>query len=116
MKAAISFTLYKDFSKYIILEGWNADYSKAIEELNKYVKKLVDNDDLAITYDGKPTEIILPIEENNCGNIFGEKPCPFWESVEIWCKFPYAHPSDFMHDKLSVEKCPPCWDAERSVW
>lgn len=116
MKAAISFTLYKDFSKYVILEGWNADYSKAIEELNKYVKKLVDNDDLVITYDGKPTEIILPIEENNCGNIFGEKPCPFWESVEIWCKISYAHSSDFMYDKLSVEKCPPCWDAERTVW
>ena len=114
MEAAISFTLYKDFSKYVISDGWDVDYSKAIEELNKYVKELVDNGFLVITYDGKPTEIILPVEEYHCGNIFDEEANPFWESVEIWCKFP--HPADFVSDKLSVERCPACWHPERVVW
>ena len=117
MEAAISFTIYKDFSKYVISDVWGyVDYSKAIEELNKYVKELVDNGNLVITYDGKPTEIILPIEEYNCGNIFDEETYPFWDDVEIWCKFPYVYPADFICNKLSVDRKPACWHPERTVW
>ena len=117
MEAGISFTLYKNFGKYVISDVWGyVDYSKAIKELNKYVKELVNNGDLVITYDGKPTEIILPIEEYHCGNIFDEEAYPFWEGVEIWCKFPYVKSKDFMCNKLSVERRPACWHPERTVW
>ena len=117
MEAAIGFDIYKDFSKYLV-DGLGVDYSKAMEELNKYVKELVDNGNLVITYDGKPTEIILPIEEVNCGNIFGEDNdgFPLWNSVEIWCKFPYVKPEDFISDELNVEICPACWSPEHVVW
>ena len=116
MEAAISFTIYKDFAKYVISNGWDVDYSQALKELNKYVKELVDNGNLVITYDGKPTEIILPIEEYQCGNIFEDGQYPYWEGVEIWCKIPHVKSADFTCDKLSVDRKPACWHPERTVW
>lgn len=116
MDAAISFTVYKDFGKYVISDGWDVDYSKALEELNKYVKELVDKGNLVITYDGNPTKIILPIKEYNCGNIFDDGPYPFWDGVEIWCKIPNVKSSDFTCNKLRAEKRPACWTPERTVW
>ena len=116
MDAAISFTVYKDFGKYVISDGRDVDYSKALEELNKYVKELVDKGNLVITYNGKPTKIILPIKEYNCGNIFDDGPYPFWDGVEIWCKIPNVKSSDFTCNKLRAEIRPACWTPERTVW
>ena len=116
MEAAISFTIYKDFAKYVISDGWDVDYSKALEKLNKYVKELVDKGDLVITYNGKPTKIILPIEEYHCGNIFEDGQYPYWEGVEIWCKIPYVKSADFACDKLSVDRKPACCIPKGTVW
>ena len=89
---------------------------QALEELNKYVKELVDKGNLVITYNGKPTKIILPIKEYNCGNIFDDGPYPFWDGVEIWCKIPNVKSSDFTCNKLRAEIRPACWTPERTVW
>jgi len=118
MEAAISFTIYKDFSKNLSDDGLTIDYTKALKSLNKYVKDLVESGDLVISYNGKSVKIILPIVEDACGNIFGdEDDCgALWDSVEIWCKIPYVKVIKFCSDNLKVEKCPTCWSPERVFW
>ena len=82
MKAAISFTILEDFTPYLKnvyfsdeeaeFYNINSDYKKALEVLNDKVQCLVETGNLKINYKSKPVKILLPIKEENCGNIFGD--------------------------------------------
>lgn len=108
MKAAISFTIYKDFNQFIIMDGYYADYSKALEVLNTMVKELVDKKELVFQYDKKSVDIILPISLDDCGNILSKEhymgEC--WDSIDIWCNIPNVKPEKFDAEKLLVKRCP----------
>lgn len=116
MKVGIGFTVYDDFTDYITYPyydendvyhesgGDDPDYTKAIEELNKQVKKYVEDGDISFTYDLEPMEIILPIKEHQCGNIFGEEDYggAMWDDVTIYCEVPVKY-EEFDKEKFNVD-------------
>lgn len=116
MKVGIDFTIYDDFTDYITYPyydendvyhetgGDDPDYTKAIEELNKQVKKYVENGDISFTYDLEPMKIIIPIEEYQCGNIFGEEDYEgaMWDGVTIYCEVPIKY-KEFDKEKFDVD-------------
>ena len=61
MIAGIEFTAYQDYSQYLTEEN-DYEYDKALEVLNKQVKKLVENNELTFLYDEKRVNPILLIE------------------------------------------------------
>lgn len=128
MVAGISFTIYRNFFKYVTYPyydengkfhtkgGDDPDYSKALKVLNNIVKDAIKNKELEFTYNGKPVEITLPIEEYQTGNIFDKDSyygyC--WEGIDICCTLPIKS-KDFDSSKLIVEKCPYEFDPESII-
>ena len=115
MKAAISFTIYKDFNQFIIMENNKfPDYSKALEILNDIVKELIDKKELVFQYGKKPVGIIFPISLDDCGNIFSKEDYmgECWNGVDIWCNIPNVKPEKFDSDKLLVKRCPSYFSPE----
>lgn len=112
MEAAITFNVYNDYTPYLrYFKDGELDeefgYKKAIKILNRDVSELVNTGQLVITYDGKPVRIKLPIEENDCGNIFGpeDQDYPEWNDVQIWCNVP-CKKGNFNWDKLIAKEYP----------
>ena len=132
MKAGISFTIYYDFTPYVTFPwvdddgvyhkdgGDEPDYSKALEALNKMVKKYVENNELVFKYKGKKVDIILPIEERQCGNIFEAGECgkyANWEGIDIYCNIPNIDNSkDFDSHKLKVSEYPSEFIPYSVIW
>lgn len=114
MKAAISFTIYKDFNQFIIMDGYYISYTKALEVLNAMVKELVDKKELVFQYGKEPVDIILPISFDDCGNIFSKEDYigECWNGVDIWCNIPNVEPEKFDSDKLLVKRCPSYFSPE----
>ena len=118
MDAGISFTIYGDYYKHVILSDWDVDYSKALQVLNDEVKKLVDSGKLAFKYGNKKVTIKLPITFSNVGNIFFPEDYigTCWEGVDIWCEIDGVSREDFDHKKLKVSKSPNRFSANGRIW
>lgn len=122
MIAKIEFTIYQDYEQYITEGGENCeyeyDYSKALAVLNEKLTNLVSHNELVFTYAGKQVDIVLPVEMNDTGNIFGEDDCcegACWEGVNISCEID-CDPYDFDSSKLVVDKCPCGYDPKCILW
>ena len=118
MEAGISFTIYGDYYKHVVIDGWDVDYSKALQVLNDEVKELVDSGKLAFKYDNKKVTIKMPITFSNVGNIFFPEDYdgPCWESVDIWCEIEGVSEEDFDSKKLKVKKIPAKFAPQSIGW
>ena len=118
MRAGISFTIYGDYYKHVVLDGWDADYNKALQILNDEVKELVDSGKLAFKYGNKKVTIKMPITFSNVGNIFFPEDYdgPCWEGVDIYCDIKGVKAEDFDHKKLKVSKSPSRFIPKGRMW
>lgn len=115
MEAGISFKIYEDFSRFF--EGSDDAYQEALEELNNQVKDLVEKGELEFSYNGVPCKPILPIVQDNCGNIFGKEDFdgPCWDGVEVWVEIPDLE-EDFESELLQVVQCPFYFSPREVLW
>lgn len=116
MRAGISFTIYGDYYKHVVIDGWDADYTKALRVLNNELKELVENGKLAFKYEDKEVTIELPIPYYHAGNIFFPEDGACWESVDIYCDIKGVKAEDFDHKKLKVSKSPSRFNAKGRMW
>ena len=118
MEAGISFTIYGDYYKHVIINGWEVDYSKALQVLNDEVRELVESGKLAFKYGKKKVTIKLPITMNKVGNIFYPEDYggAQWEGVDIWCEIEGVDADKFDSKKLAVLRSPVKFEPKCVLW
>lgn len=107
MIAGIDFKIYHDFEQYLNTND-EETYGDAIKVLNEMLAELVKKNKLTFHYGRRKVKILLPVEENHCGNIFSVRcgdSANYWADIGIRCEIDCDY-NDFKWDKLVVGVCP----------